>query len=206
MSDEQATDRPRRGRPPKPRPTKIEGADLAADLSKFSKGIESEYFYWVGLVEECPVDVVYCAGVAFPKRTNRVVPELEVPNNYIHEKQAGFVVRMTEHKIRLLRERLPRTLIRVIEREIDTSGYDTETKKVKKRTGKVITIQTDEQIEERIKNNLPAQRYIKDPRDVPAAEFMFAVPCENQDNPRAGIEYPPVLSKAGLTWPEEIEV
>ena len=191
--------------------TKVEGRDLVADIESRSvaSGVGQRYRYWVGVTPSCPVNGLDIAGLNFPKVNEQIVPD---PNRTGQKKRrlvAGSIVWVTEDKIRLLRERLPRTVIRFTDdkgtHEEPGTGENIGDVAQRPRRGHVITIPTDEELADRRRKGKPAHAYIPDPkRDVPAARFMFAQLCPNQDQPEQGEYYPDPLELTGLEWPEEL--
>lgn len=187
----------------------IAGADLVADLSKDAPGVTYRYFYWVGSFPACPVEGLFCSGIAFPKVTQEIIQEkgtLEMQR----VPRIGAIANLTKDKIDLLRERLPRTVIRFHdapgEDDEPMAGSSLSDAQTRARRGHPVQIPSKAQIKKaKDAGNRPPPRYVAGPHDRPAAEYMFAVLCEDQENPRPGGVYPPSLAAAGLVWPEPME-
>ena len=71
--------------------------------------------------------------------------------------------------------------------------------------GHLITIPTEGDLAERRKSGRAARQYNPDPRDVPAARYIFAQLCADQVNGSRSDVYPEPLEKTGLEWPDKIE-
>ncbi len=191
--------------------TNIAGSALAADIQKRSReqGRIVQYRYWVGITPTCPVETIHCAGIAFPKVTEQLVSDPMRTGQKKRAPRIGALVWLTEQKIRLLRERLPRTVIRFLDqqgqREEAGTGENIGDVAVRPRRGHLITIPTPEAIADRERRGKAVRAYNPDPdRDVPAARFMFAQMCADQKNPVRGDYYPDPLEMSGLQWPEEL--
>lgn len=197
--------------PPLEPKTKVAGSDLVADIKGHSQaaGLERRYRYWIGITPSCPVNGIYLAGLNFPKVNEQIVPDPARTGQKRRRLVAGAIVWITEHKIRLLRERLPRTVIRFSSdegvRDEPGTGENIGDVAQRPRRGRVITIPSDAELEERRQRGKPAHAYRPDSkRDVPAARFMFAQLCENQEHPEQGEFYPDPLELTGLEWPDEL--
>lgn len=191
--------------------TKVAGADLVADIEgrSLEAGVNRRYRYWVGITPSCPVNGIDLAGLSFPKVNEQIVPDPNRTGQKRRRLVAGAIVWIDEAKIRRLRDRLPRTIIRFSSDDgvLDEPGTGENIGDVaqRPRRGRVITIPTDEELEDRRKRGKPAHAYRPDPkRDVPAARFMFAQLCENQEHPEQGEYYPDPLETTGLEWPDEL--
>lgn len=211
----------RRGRPPKkkveaaptpePKPAtgaKIKGKDLVPSVATLPT--KKRYAYWVGVTASCPVQAIDCV-VNFPKVNGVPVKE---PGSRIKRLRGvlGAIVWLDAENIRIMRERIPRTVIRVINAEVpdvNDAGKDledvTEFADTKRPKAHIITIPTEERLKAAQEAGRPARRYIKQSGDIPAARFMFAQLCEDQVNPRHGSVYPEPLERTGLEFPEPIE-
>lgn len=191
--------------------TNIAGSELTADIHARSlqQGRVVQYRYWVGITPSAPVETIHCAGIAFPKVTEQLIADQMRTGQKKRAPRIGALVWLTEQKIRLLRERLPRTVIRFLETrgeaEEPGTGVNIGDVAVRPRRGHLITIPTPEEIADRQKRGKPVRAYQPDPeRDVPAARFMFAQMCANQKHPVRGEYYPECLEQTGLQWPEEL--
>ncbi|MEY4534765.1 MAG: hypothetical protein RLZZ246_1083 [Planctomycetota bacterium] len=199
---------PARGPEPK---TKIAGASLVPDLDKRSKDGQSvlrQYRYWVGVTPSCPVEYLTLAGICFPKVNENLIEDPLRTNQKRRVPVIGAIVFLTEDKIRKMREVLPRTVIRFIddgEKEEPGTGQNIGDNFVRPRRGQRITIPTMEEIEQRKKAGKPTRQYVPHAGDEPAARYMFAVLCSDQERGSRGEYYPDTLETAGLEWPGELE-
>lgn len=193
--------------------TAIAGKDLTADIAVRTQasGLSRRYRYWVGITSSCPVEWIDLAGINFPKINEKIVPDPLRTGKKRRSPVAGALVWLTEDKIRLMRERLPRTVIRFLDdkgvQEEPGTGENIGDVAQRPRRGQVITIPTEEDLADRRKRGKPARVYVPDPtRDVPASRFMFAHLCEDQDRPERGDHYPDTLETTGLEWPDELDL
>lgn len=196
---------------PEPK-TKVAGADLVPNIEAASArtGVSRVYKYWVGVTPSCPANSITIAGINFPKVNEQLIPDPARTGRKKRRMVAGAIVFMTEDKVRRLKERLPRTVIRfndeaAVQHEPGT-GENIGDVAQRPKKGHLITIPTDAELEERRRRGKVARRYIPDPRrDVPAARFMFAQLCADQDRPEQGEFFPDPLEITGLDWPDELE-
>jgi len=107
-----------------------------------------------------------------------------------------------------MRDRLRRTVIRFLDDAGQTeepgTGQNVGDNHVRPRRGQIITIPTDEDIEDRGRRGKPTNAYRPHPNDVPAARYMFAQICDDQDKGSRGEYYPDTLETTGLSWPDEL--
>ena len=197
-----------------PAATKSRGVDLVGPLGRNDPSLGREYKYWVGVFPACPVEALYCAGICFPKVTEKVLRGQRHRTGATERvPQVGGIVPLTADKIRLLRERLPRLVVRFNAprvRDEPMSGAlledATDQERTKhKRPGRPIRIPTDEEMQQARANRLSVRPYVRGANDEPAARFMFAQLCEDQDNPKPGTIYPESLEATGLSWPDPLE-
>jgi hypothetical protein len=205
-------------KPRKPRAPKLSdaGSDLLPDLEQHRDAVETSFCYWVGVTPACPVNQIDVAGVAFPK-VNEIV-EL-AGNETVRIPVIGGLVWLTRPEIEEMRKRIKRTVIRFVQKTTEPgevkpkylakeSGVGMSASEAlvsdregKNRKGFAITIPTAEELEERRKNNFSAIPYQQQRGDEPAACYMFAQPCADQNAPSRGSVYPQTLDKTGLVWP-----
>lgn len=185
-----------------PASKKIEGSALSYDVNakRNSLGVTKQAYYWVGLLPGCPKEKAELAGVSFPK-TTALLQQESASGRTVHVPQYGVVTTLTEEKIDLMRDRLSRTVVRFRQPAADPLASNNVGDMTERRTGHFITVPTEAELEERRKAKRAAMRYTPGPNDEPAADYMFAVLCEDQENPRCGDYYPEPLSKTGLEWP-----
>lgn len=192
--------------------THIDGAALVPDLDnrREAAGVVSAYRYWVGVTASCPVEHIDCAGINFPKVNENIVDDPKQSGKKVRVPVIGSIVELTEEKVREMRERLPFMVIRYT----DDPGEEEQPgtgKNVGKsphrypRRGQNIRIPTSAEMEDSKKRGRPTHAYIPRDNDVPAARFMFAVLCTDQENGNRSDVYPDTIETAGLSWPEQIE-
>lgn len=191
--------------------TAVAATALVPDLKTVRKtqGVGRQYLYWVGVTPSCPVASVDLAGINFPKINEQLIPNPAQPGRKMRRAVVGAIVRLDEQRFRRMVERLPRTVIRfrdgLPEDDAGASGarIDDAAKTVRK--GKLITIPTAEEIAQRRAAGKPTREYIPHENDEPAAHYMFAVLCADQDRGTRGDVYPPTLGDVGLEWPDDLD-
>ena len=105
----------------------------------------------------------------------------------------GKIHRLGEEQIRAIIEELPRLMVRPLPGQVgEVKGHG-------------VRIPTDDQIKQARMLGRPMPGYVAQDGDLPAARFMYAVLCPDQDNPTRGLHYPPSLEEIGIEWPEEME-
>jgi len=186
-----------RKRKPKTISTKISGAALTPDLDSKDGGSLQEYVYWIGVIPSCPVEHIVSGGQNFPKAQELIVNDPSKPSGKARVPVFGGFARFTDQSMRTLLERLPRLVIRF---KTEDTGDGAP------RKGHLIRIPTDEEVKHNQQAGRGTRHYRRHKFDEPASRYMFAVLCENQDQPERGSSYPDVLEKTGIMWPEEIEV
>lgn len=192
--------------------TKIKGRDLVPDFDAPLSGSLSEYVYWVGVTPSCPVEHIDLAGINFPKLNENIIPDPSRAGRTQRIPVIGSLVNLTEDKIRLMRDRLPRSIIRFSDnqeakgvQEEPGTGQNLGDLHLQPRKGFLIRIPTDEYVKERQAAGRATRHYVRKKGDEPVARYMFAVLCADQNNPARGEYYPEVLENTGLEWPEEME-
>lgn len=191
--------------------SRISGAELVPDIKERSirRGVDTSFLYWVGVTPSCPVEFIDLAGINFPKVNAALIPDPMRTGRTVRQGKIGSIVRLTEDKIQMMREKLPRTVVRFLNddgaKEEPGTGQNIGDVAQRPRRGQLITIPTDADIAQRRKLGKPTRAYTPDLlRDVPAARFMFAVLCDDQDQPERGEHYPEPLEETGLEWPGEL--
>jgi len=186
------------------------GSALVPDLDTLSAGVTREYVYWVGVTPSCPVEHIDCAGINFPKLNEKIMPRAGQKGKYQRVPVIGALVTLTAAKAAVMRDKLPRTVLRFLnektaQQEADAinsaeAGVNLGDLIQRPRKGYLITIPTADEAKAR---HTPP--YVARKNDEPAARYMFAVLCENQDKPQRGEFYPDVLEDTGLDWPEDVQ-
>lgn len=186
--------------------TKFEGKSLVPDLEKNRTAVSRLYWYWIGVTPNCPVDEVQIVGTGFPKVEEKVT---QINGKTQRHPLIGKLVQLDEAAIRRLRERLPRTVIRFIDakdqHEEPGTGMNLGDVYERKRRGHLITIPRESDVAEIEKQGRAVRRYVQDPRDQPAARYMFAQICDDQERGNRGAVYPETLETTGLEWPDEMK-
>lgn len=186
---------------------KIAGNSLVPDLTRQSAAVAEEHWYWLGLLPECPVKFIDAHGVQFPMVTEDVRRTSDGRTERIP--RIGALVKLRRDDILRLRDRLPRTVIRFVDdkgRNVEPgAGQNMGDPIERPRKGYVITIPRDEDVKARQKAGFSTHPYVQGPNDEPAARYMFAVLCANQERGSRGDSTPDTLEKTGLEWPGELE-
>lgn len=187
--------------------TKIAGADLVPPADVRRPGIERRYKYWVGVTPSCPVEHIDCAGINFPKRNEELLSERGSSEKKRNE-VIGSIVELNEEKIIRLRERLPRLVVRFLndpgEKEEPGTGQNLGDLYRQPRKGVIVKIPRAEDVAANKAKGWPTHEYVAQANDEPAARYMFAVLCDDQQRGRRGTTYPETLETTGLEWPDEI--
>lgn len=180
------------------------GEDLFPDLEDQAV-VKKGYFYWVGAIPSCPVERVDLAGIDFPKINELIIDDPTRTGLKKRVPVIGSIVKLDKEKVEQIRERLKRTIIRFLSGEKENMGGAKDLKDLHKipRRGHLITIPTKEEIEARKKAGKPINKYIPREHDEPAAKYLFAVLCGDQEKPERGDYYPDTLDKTGLVWPDD---
>lgn len=175
------------------------GSDLVPRAEMFVGVTQDEYWYWVGVKPDSLIQWLDCGGINFPK----VVWERE-PGIEDATPQRGALVKISESQMELMRQKLPRMVIRVKgskrpnTKGVKDLGKDPEEQQ---QWWDPIRIPTAEDIAAAKKDGRTVHRYTPQPGDFPAATCMYAVLCDDQENPTRGAKIPSPLSETGLVWP-----
>ena len=198
--------KPIRGRKKKSRTTA--GSSLVPNITSGGQGAVKQFAYWVGVTPSCPVEHIDLAGINFPKVNELILPDPMRTNQKRRVPVIGSIVWLTQDRLELMEERLRRTVIRFYEdggqKEEPGTGQNVGDNHVRPRRGQIITIPTAEEIKQRRERGKPTNEYRPHPNDVPAARYMFAQICEDQERGSRGEYYPETLEKTGLWWPDEL--
>lgn len=186
--------------------TKMPGKSLVPDLERHRGSVDRSFWYWIGVTPSCPVEHIDIAGENFPKVNELISKDRTGKQQRIPV--IGALVKLTEGKIRKMREKLSRLVIRFRadagQHDEPGTGENLGDPHIRPRKGFVITIPTDEEIQAKTAAKLPARRYVQQANDEPAARYMFAVLCGDQERGNRGDFYPEPLEVTGLDWPEEM--
>lgn len=188
--------------------TKFDGRDLVPVRTAVAAA-SRRYWYWIGVTPSCPRESLDCAGLNFPKVNENIIDDPMRTEKKQRVAVIGALVQLTEDKIRLMRERLPRMVMRLTNdagaKEEPGTGQNLGDNHQRPQRGHPIRIPTDAEIEQRKKEGKPTNAYVPSPNDVPAARFMFAKLCDDQVRGNRGDVYPDCLETTGLVWPDEID-
>ena len=210
MQTEQQSAAPKAKIARKDGPTKIAGDALVAKIGDPDQpGVLREYRYWVGVYPTCPVELIHLAGIAFPKVSENLIDDpMRGP---VRQRQGviGSIVFLDERRIRLMLERLPRTVVRFTEddkgaKDEPGTGMNMGDVHQRPRRGHIITIPRAEDIRLAKARGKPTHEYVPRQGDEPAAKYMFAVLCTDQERGNRGDTYPPSLAETGLEWPHPL--
>ena len=182
-----------------PRRIGAKGQDLVPDLAANVDRITVQNWYWIGALPGCPRESLDVGGISFPKMTEAV--RLDKSGNTHRVPRIGALAQLTSIQIERIRETLPDRVIRFTGTEPETDGVGEGLESLDednaRRKGHAIRIPTSEQVK------AGKRAYTQDPRDEPAARYLFAELCQNQDRPQYSDRYPEPLEVTGLEWPGE---
>ncbi len=210
--------------------TRTAGAKLVPDLKKHQKGIVGKHWYWIGALPGCPREHLDIGSVDFPKMVERVSID---PNSRDTRRVPliGSVRQLTLVQLKKIEADLPNCVIR-FEQTFDEEaasrvkdaakcdddspaqlqygpvggpGSTLEALDVVRRKGHPIRIPTDKAVDEAKKAGRHLKGYSPDLKDEPAADYVFAVLCSDQNQPQRSDFYPEPLSVTGLEWPDKQE-
>ena len=141
----------------------------------------------------------------FPKLVEQIIRKRDGAQQRIP--MIGSVVRLGRDKLMKLRERLQRTVIRFRDPKVADIGVGATIAGIegKPRRGAPVTMPAPGENEKRAKSNMPARTYHRDQMDEPAANYLFAVLCDDQEKGNRGQVYPEPLSVTGIEWPGDLE-
>jgi hypothetical protein len=192
-------------RAPRQSATKLSGESLMPNLDATRAVTARRYWYWIGVLPTAPTDNIQITGINFAKAEEVVTKR----GNKTHRHGViGSLVQLDQGAILRLRERLPRTVVRVFPETTEVvsgTGMQLAEAYERKSKGQMITIPRKEDLDALRKQGLPAQPYVQHPNDQPGARYMFAQLCEDQERPQRGSYYPEVLEVTGLEWPDELQ-
>lgn len=193
--------------------TPKKGSGLAADIHAHDPGIETLAWYWIGAFPQCSGEGLNVGGINFPKINEDIRGKggktQRIP-------RIGALIQLNRSQIEEIRKRLPRRVIRFTEplkpEEFVTDANGDEKRlghqtdpfdfEQRRRRGYPIRIPTKEQIERAQANGRTLPRYVRGKFDEPAARYVFAQLCDNQERPTRGEAYPPSLEDVDIDWPE----
>lgn len=184
------------------------GSALApSNLAGNREAMRDTRWYWVGTLPGSPVDFVSVAGQTFPKLEEKI--SWKKDGTQLNVPVIGALLALTKADIERMREALPRTIMRFTDgrgepKSVDEIGVGepVESAQDNYRKGFLITIAKKTEIEEAAKANRAVRQYSQRDGDEPAARYLFAQVCEDQEKPRRCDSYPEPLEQTDLVWPE----
>ena len=181
------------------------GADLVPDIAKHIKGIIGKWWYWIGTLPGCPREHLDIGSTDFPKQVEDVRQDKR--GKTIRRGQIGSVRQLTHEQLKRIEADLPQCVIRFTD---DTPspggpGDGLEALDAPRRKGRPVRIPTNEQVEKAIEDGRPLRPFAGEVTDEPAARYIFAQLCVDQDKPQRSDFYPDPLEVTGLQWPEDLK-
>lgn len=196
---------------PKPtKPTKApaewkpKGSALVPDLEKNRAVMRHTMWYWIGALPGSPVEAVVIGGQCFPKIEERIIKASSAADQ-VRYPVIGSLTPLTKADIERMREALPRTIMRFTGTEQPGHsgvGNTVEGAIGKNRRGFLITIPRESDVKEMVRQGRAPHTYEQRDGDEPAARYLFAQLCPDQQNPSRGEVYPEPLEQTDLVWPE----
>lgn len=187
--------------------TRTPGSELIPDLTQNKAAVETSYLYWIGALPGLPTEGIDLAGENFPKVTEDVIKDRD--GKTVRIPRIGALVRISTDKMKRMRDRLRRTVVRFTndpgQKEEPGTGQNLGDPYIRPRRGLIITIPTEADLKAREQRGMPARRYVQQKGDEPAARYMFAILCKNQETGERGDSYPDSIEVNGLDWPAPLK-
>jgi hypothetical protein len=189
--------------PKVPAEWKPKGSALVPDLEKNRAVIRHTQWYWIGALPGSPVEAVAIAGQCFPKIEEHII-KAKAAAEQVRYPVIGALVPLTKLDIDRMREALPRTIMRFTSKESAPSGSGSTVEHAigQNRKGFLVTIPKESDAKEMLKQGRAPRTYEQRDGDEPAARYLFAQLCADQQNPARGQVYPDCLEQTDLVWPE----
>ena len=187
----------KRGRKPAKKSTAqksktVSAGNLLPDLDSMSGAVEHEYTYWIGVTESCPTNHLDVGSIAFPKSQEELIPDPARPGSHQRIPRFGSLHKLRKDQIDAIVNGCKHGVMRFTSKE-----------EGKPSKGYPIRIPTEAQLEISRQHGRGVRAYVQKPGDEPIAKYVYAVLCEDQDNPKRGEYSPAPLSETGLLWPTE---
>jgi hypothetical protein len=181
----------------KARKAKTTRKSLAAPIDDHGPGISSEVWYWIGALPQCTGEGLDIGGMNFPKINEDVKPA-GIGGKTTRIPRIGALVKLNQDRVELIEDKLSRCVLRFTEPADEDQQNDAEDYTQRRRKGYPIRIPTEEQVK------AGSRRYVRGTHDEPAARYLFAQVCADQNNPVRGNAYPDNLEDAPelLAWPD----
>lgn len=187
--------------------TRIAGSDLTPATGP-APGAARAYKYWVGLTPSCPRDYLDVAGINFPKVNELLIDDPTRSGKRRRVPVIGSIVTLDEATVLRMRERLSRLVIRFTDDAGEThepgAGENVGDAHRRPQRGYPIRIPSQDELDAARASGRPLRAYVPQANDVPAARFMFAVLCDDQERGSRGEFYPDPLETTGLEWPDDL--
>lgn len=192
---------------PKQKLFRVEPDAMLANPAAHANGDDAGFWYWIGVTNDAPFAFALLNGVQFSKVTENVVHE---GNETRRIPRIGDVFFLTVS----LAERMLRRLPLVVVRRYANQEVEQDAGRVKNAgnpyrsstRGHLITITGPAEAAELRAKSIPVPRYDYDPTDEPVSRYLFAELCPDQDNPMAGMWYPPSLEARAFEYPLALNV
>lgn len=185
--------------PKKGRGVRIDPSELVPDMAEVAE-VGERHKYWLGVMPDCPVEHIGCAGLTFSKINQSV--RVTASGETQRSPMVGCVANLSRAEVRKVEAALKRMIIRFTGTESHEelgTGKNIGDAFERPRSGVRITIPTKESIEAARKAGKNPRTYVPQPGDKPAAHFMFMVPGDRQSVDT----YPDPISVTGIEWPGE---
>lgn len=204
------TGQPKPPASPAPRAPSRRSAKITGFTAKLAEGptVELSRWYWVGVTPECPMDSLDFAGVNFPKINELITNDSQGIQARIPV--IGGLVKLYRSDVEALRDQISRAVIRFREafspEKWDRSiRRDVSNRSNPPRKGEKVMIPTEKELAERDKNGFVVVRYERGQFDEPAARYVFAHLCDDQQRGSRGSYYPDSLEKTDeIPWPDTV--
>lgn len=164
----------------------------------------ASYWYWVGLSDDCPLQIAHVGGVALCKMTEIIrqpSSDWAAPTERI--KHPGQIVRMSRAQVELFAERLSRTIVRVLHAEPSKGeGEDTGDRPV--RHAVKVQIPSEAELAEKRAQRRTVRGFVPREGDQPLAKYAYAVLIdERRPRPRGQHDVAPTIAEVGIPLPTE---
>jgi len=183
--------------------TTTPGASLVPDLKSMTRGVIGKWWYWIGTLPGCPREHLDIGSTDFPKQTEDV--RVDSRGKTHRRGQIGSVRELTHVQLQRIEDDAPQCVIRFDAKD-DTPcpggpGDGLDALDAPRRKGRPIRIPTNTQATKAIKDGRPMRPYTAEVTDEPAARYIFAQLCDDQNHPQRSDFYPDPLEVTGLEWP-----
>jgi len=190
-------------RPAQKPPEKLPAKSFLPDLERRRSAVETRRWYWIGAIPSLPTESVDLAGLNFPKVNELVAKDRD--GNTQRMPVVGSLVQLSREDVERLRLKAARTVVRFRAPKKKVKIEDPRLHRGRpERKGQLITIATDEELNQRRASGIIPVPYVQSPYDEPVANYVFAYLCPDQRSPERLNHYPPPLSETGLDWVDQL--